>query len=1037
VSDLEYLTSANRPFRLYAAVGDSNGNPQNGIYEGVLQANGSFVWEKIIVSNHFPANGSALGRIVMASDHDDILYVAVARPYRARVNNVLKAVYRARDAASIWTNTRALPNYIEDQAWFNLAIGLSPRRPDNTRRVYLAGQHRVFEAADAVGQALNWQAIADDRAVPGSPHVDHHSFAFSADGTRVYDGNDGGAWEYNTQAPAGRRWSDLNTSGLQSHQVQGVGVNQINHDQLLEGSNDNGVAITVVGGQPWNGVVGGDGGLVRFGLDGTAYAILAFGSNPNGRLQRSPNGRDRWSNITPIVPGGYPSYPVIATNPRAAGLLLFGGTGKVWQSRTGGSAVGPAGPALAWENISPPAGAGTAFPLADVTALTYAPLPGGIWDRVVYAGFANGQVFRTDHANGGAPRPWVNVTDSAPRAPRWGASIVRSIAPDPSRPGEVYLALQVYGRPQVWFSNDSGGTWNQITRYRVLGPLLPAGLLFIPLPVPGGLPNVPVRALVVDPRPGARAVYAGTEVGVYRGIQGAQGAWSWQRFGNNLPNVAVKDLQFDGTLLIAGTDGRGVWRIDTGGAPAGAVEGRPATQVGLGTFTDPAGHTTQVVQSIDWADGSPLDTSTGSISWAGTTATVTGSHTFAEAGSYTVTATITKNDGSPPLLLTSTITVGDAALAATGTGVSASVNTAVSGVQVATFTDANPLGLATDFTAVIFWGDGAVSFGAVTGSGGNFTVTGGHTYTSAGSFPVQVTVTETNGLGYALASSIAAVSGALSLQPGSLSPTEASPTGSVTVATFTDTFPAPQPSDYTATVSWGDGHITTGAVAAQPGGAFKITASNTYAQAGDFLVTVSLQNIRGASASVSFPVAVGDAPLTGMGLVLTATQGAPLNNVVVARFSDADPQAPLGAYAAAIDWGDTQPTAQEGPPVQDPDTVGTVVAETANTFAVLGNHTYAQSGTYTVTVTVTDAGGGSAVLTSTVTVAGAAPAVTGLNPPSGRPLAARSSPSRAPPWPGPPRSPSAPPPPQPSSSTPTARSPPRPRRRPPVPSMCG
>ncbi|HLJ93837.1 MAG TPA: hypothetical protein VKU02_11680 [Gemmataceae bacterium] len=78
----------------------------------------------------------------------------------------------------------------------------------------------------------------------------------------------------------------------------------------------------------------------------------------------------------------------------------------------------------------------------------------------------------------------------------------------------------------------------------------------------------------------------------------------------------------------------------------------------VGTFTDPGGtepngfdpsgtiYDHYQVTSIDWGDGPPLDTSTGTLSYSGspgsTTAafTISGNHTYAAAGPYTITCTI-------------------------------------------------------------------------------------------------------------------------------------------------------------------------------------------------------------------------------------------------------------------------------------------------------------------------------------------------------------------------------------------------------------
>jgi hypothetical protein len=73
---------------------------------------------------------------------------------------------------------------------------------------------------------------------------------------------------------------------------------------------------------------------------------------------------------------------------------------------------------------------------------------------------------------------------------------------------------------------------------------------------------------------------------------------------------------------------------------------------------------------------------------------------------------------------------------------------------VAILNDANAESTASSFIAIINWGDGKVSGGAVTGGNGTFTVSGTHTYAAARLFTVEVTVTMI-GADQAEASSIA------------------------------------------------------------------------------------------------------------------------------------------------------------------------------------------------------------------------------------------------------------------------------------------
>ena len=76
---------------------------------------------------------------------------------------------------------------------------------------------------------------------------------------------------------------------------------------------------------------------------------------------------------------------------------------------------------------------------------------------------------------------------------------------------------------------------------------------------------------------------------------------------------------------------------------------------------------------------------------------------------------------------------------------------ATAGVQfsgtVATFTEAVPDTVASDYTATIDWGDGtATTAGTVTAaSGGGFAVSGSHTYANGGAYTTSVTITDVQG----------------------------------------------------------------------------------------------------------------------------------------------------------------------------------------------------------------------------------------------------------------------------------------------------
>src|SRR5262249_36462141 len=67
------------------------------------------------------------------------------------------------------------------------------------------------------------------------------------------------------------------------------------------------------------------------------------------------------------------------------------------------------------------------------------------------------------------------------------------------------------------------------------------------------------------------------------------------------------------------------------------------------------------------------------------------------------------------------------------------------------------------------------------------------------------------------------------------------------VASFTSGNPAALPSDFTATIDWGDGHSSAGTVTRDGRGGFNVSGSNTYAAPGTFTVTVAVTDAFGGT----------------------------------------------------------------------------------------------------------------------------------------------------------------------------------------------
>jgi phospholipase C len=373
----------------------------------------------------------------------------------------------------------------------------------------------------------------------------------------------------------------------------------------------------------------------------------------------------------------------------------------------------------------------------------------------------------------------------------------------------------------------------------------------------------------------------------------------------------------------------------------------------VATFIDPGNDSTvsDYTATITWGNGS---TSAGIITSTGPgTFAVSSSNTYVDEGSYTVTTTVVDAVGDQATA-TSAAIVTDASLQPTVQSVTPTEGAAFSGV-VANFRDPGSDGTASDYGATIVWGDGTTSAGTVAvGTDGLFNVTGTHTYGEEGSYPFAVIIQDVCGATASTASIAIVTDAALQLTPQVFSPSEGTAFNG-TVAVFRDPGSDGTANDYSATITWGDGQVSAATIAAGSGGLFTIAGSNTYAEEGSYTVSVTLQDVGGASVSTSGGVTVTDSPLTVTVLPVTAIERTAFNGTV-ANFSDPTNDSTAGEYTATITWGDGQVSA------------GTITTAGAGAFTVTGSNTYAEEGLYPVTITLVDNVGDTTTATGTATI---------------------------------------------------------------------
>ncbi len=312
------------------------------------------------------------------------------------------------------------------------------------------------------------------------------------------------------------------------------------------------------------------------------------------------------------------------------------------------------------------------------------------------------------------------------------------------------------------------------------------------------------------------------------------------------------------TVTTTATIGKGQLAVQAPQTPVSAVEGSNFSgEVAGFTNTDVSTSPSSYTATIDWGDGSA--TTAGTIAAVSATPgsfTVGGSHQYAEAGSYTVKVTVTGGDDATTSANNqSTATISEATITVTAGTITATTGTPFSG-QVATFTDGDHLTPASDYTAAIEWGDGATTTGTISGSNGSFTVDGGHTYATAGTFPLTVTVTETDnpdasgtGTGSSNTGDAAfTVTGRGTL----LLPTE---TFNGTLATVRYGNASTPASSFTAKINWGDGTTTPGTLTGSAG-SYSVTAHHTFTGAGPYAVRIAVTDPASRTGSATTTILV-------------------------------------------------------------------------------------------------------------------------------------------------------------------------------------
>jgi hypothetical protein len=459
----------------------------------------------------------------------------------------LLGLYSTSDGGLNWYLTNA-PDYCNPQCWYDNAVRVDPVNP---QVIWAGGSAAEVDGLFYVGQLLQsldggntWQDISQG-ANGADLHPDIHAVAFSADGSKVYVGNDGGVWSTSNVAANLVSWNNLNTSLAITQFYSGMSIDPSASALAFGGTQDNGT-------QQYGSNVAwqdpgpcGDGSWTAIdpsSFPDTVYAACA-GSVDIWKSTLG-GGLGTWFSATfGIDPfdllNFVPPLVIDAFNP----LTLYYGTYQVYQSVDG---------ANTW---MPMLNSGTSGTL---TAIAVAPSGSG----TVYEGSDGGQVAITRNANLGLGLTWNTVTPFSLNR------YVTQIAVAPNSANTAYVTYSGFSgftdtNGHVFETLNGGSTWSDIS---------------------GNLPNIPVNDIAVDPElPGT--LYVATDLGVF---STGNGGASWAIVGTGLPNVAVLSLKLHevSRTLRAASHGRSAWDLSLGSSGKYPLA---VNETGQGTVTSTDG----------------------------------------------------------------------------------------------------------------------------------------------------------------------------------------------------------------------------------------------------------------------------------------------------------------------------------------------------------------------------------------------------------------------------------------------------------------
>ncbi len=504
----------------------TSGGPADGLYRS---RDGGRTWSKI-QGRGFPTD--TLGRIGISVAPTD------ANRVYAVVQSKQGTVWRSDDGGDSWRRTSS-DTTPEQRPFYFSHLAVDPRNRDHVIAV------SMYLTLSKDG-GRTWKHLT------GSVHVDNHALWWSHDGTRILEGNDGGAI---LSRNGGESWAFL--ARIPLAQIYHVGYSDEKPYLICGGLQDNSSWCapenarngTGVLDRDWFAIAGGDGMFAvpdpvdpNFLWTNTQDGVLGvYDQRARQSIDVSPYPRDVFTSRDSLArsPYRFNWNAPLAFSPQDGHVAYFGGN-VVFKSSDRGRHWTAVSPDLTRNEKQHQLAAGGPITL-DVsgaeyydTTLAIAPSPKDA--NVIWAGTDDGLVQLT--RDGGAH--WSNVTPAG--WPTYGR--VEVIDASPFAAGTAFTLLDRHDsgdrKPYAFVTDDYGATWRSIAAN---------------LP-----PDAPVRVVRQDPS-NANLLYAGTENGLY--VSFDRGG-RWERLRAGLPVVPVYDVRVQPAFndLLVATHGRGFFVLD-------------------------------------------------------------------------------------------------------------------------------------------------------------------------------------------------------------------------------------------------------------------------------------------------------------------------------------------------------------------------------------------------------------------------------------------------------------------------------------------